>query len=488
MAGISAGIRQQSSVISTSEPSNLPSCLFNAGRSTHVKVRGFPVSKRQGNFQDFSKKGVTFALILENEKPLWVHSNRFESFRSKANSIESGIHPKIVSFERGRHHWVKRGRCHIARCEMDFDSKFVDNPEVVTTTEMAGGGPGLPKLSIVTDGDIKNVLNTDGGAGGNNFGGDDNGNFRGGRGEGGDNEGNQDGNDDESEFGPMLSAAEVFKEAKSRGVVLPSDMAEAARSSGLRKLLLSRYLNLQEAVWPLGAAIRASSMLRNRMLADPSFLFKVSIEIVIDSCCATFAEVQKRGKDFWSEFELYLADLIVGVVVDVVLVCMLAPFVRFGQPTRVAGLSGMVNHAIGALPSSVFEAEMPGRRFSVQQRIGTYFYKGIQYGAVGFGCGIIGQGIANSIMTLKRKLKKSEEHDVAVPPLIKSAALWGVFLAVSSNSRYQIVNGLERVVESSILAKRVPLIALAFTVGVRFANNVYGGMQFVDWARWSGVQ
>ncbi|TXG48184.1 hypothetical protein EZV62_027478 [Acer yangbiense] len=43
-------------------------------------------------------------------------------------------------------------------------------------------------------------------------------------------------------------------------------------------------------------------------------------QIVIDSCCcATFAEYQKRGKDFWSEFELYLADLLVGVVVDVAL-------------------------------------------------------------------------------------------------------------------------------------------------------------------------
>ncbi|KAH9327265.1 hypothetical protein KI387_007443, partial [Taxus chinensis] len=242
-----------------------------------------------------------------------------------------------------------------------------------------------------------------------------------------------------------------------------------------------------EALWPLGAAIRGSSFLRNRMLADPSFLFKVFTEIMIDSCCATFAEVQKRGKDFWSEFELYLADLLVGIVVDVALVGMLAPFVRFGQPTITAGLGGRINHAIGSLPSSVFEAEMPGRRFSVQQRIGTYFFKGIQYGAVGFVCGIIGQGIANSIMILKRKFKKSGEHDVPVPPLIQSAALWGVFLAVSSNTRYQIINGLECVVEGSLLAKRVPPIALAFTVGIRFANNVYGGMQFVDWARWSGA-
>ena len=72
--------------------------------------------------------------------------------------------------------------------------------------------------------------------------------------------------------------------------------------------------------------------------------------------------------------------------------------------------------------------------------------------------------------------------------LIRCISSPGVFLAVSSNTRYQIVNGLEQLVEASPLAKQVPPVAMAFTVGVRFANNIYGGMQFVDWARWSGVQ
>uniref|UniRef100_A0A2P2ITE8 Uncharacterized protein n=1 Tax=Rhizophora mucronata TaxID=61149 RepID=A0A2P2ITE8_RHIMU len=211
------------------------------------------------------------------------------------------------------------------------------------------------------------------------------------------------------------------------------------------------------------------------------------VQIVIDSCCATFAEVQKRGKDFWSEFELYAADLLVGIVVDVALVGMLAPYARIGQPSVSRGLLGSIQHASAALPSSVFEAERPGCTFSATQRIAAYFYKGVLYGSVGFGCGMVGQGIANLIMTAKRSIKKSEE-DIPVPPLIQSAALWGVFLAVSSNTRYQIINGLERLVEASPLAKQVPFVAMAFTVGVRFANNIYGGMQFVDWAKWSGVQ
>ncbi|KHN34108.1 hypothetical protein glysoja_045021 [Glycine soja] len=299
---------------------------------------------------------------------------------------------------------------------------------------------------------------------------------------------NDDGNDnEEEEFGPILKYDEVMRETEARGATLPLDMIEAAKSVGIRKVLLLRYLDLQGSFWPLGFFMKSCSMLRNRMLADPAFLFKIGSEIVIDTCCATFAEIQKRGKDFWAEFELYLADLLVGLVVNVALVGMLAPYARLGKPSISSGFLGRMQKAYAALPSSVFEAERPGCRFSVQQRLGTYFYKGIMYGAVGFACGIIGQGIANMIMTAKRSIKKSEE-DIPVPPLVKSAALWGVFLAVSSNTRYQVVNGLERLVEASPMAKQVPPVALAFTVGVRFANNVYGGMQFVDWARWSGVQ
>ncbi|KAG4164027.1 hypothetical protein ERO13_D01G210400v2 [Gossypium hirsutum] len=315
----------------------------------------------------------------------------------------------------------------------------------------------------------------------------------GGSGGGGGGDGGCDGGDgekgdpEEEEFGPLMKFEDVMKETNARGATLPSDMMEAAKTVGIRKLLLLRYLDLQGSSWPLGFAMRSWGMLRNRMLADPSFLFKIGTEIVIDSCCATFAEVQKRGKDFWAEFELYVADLLVGVVVNIALVGMLAPYARIGQPSISKGFLGGIQNAYNALPSSVFEAERPGCRFTVNQRLGTYFYKGVLYGTVGFACGIIGQGIANLIMTAKRSMKKSEE-DIPVPPLIKSAALWGVFLAVSSNTRYQIINGLERLVEASPLAKQVPPVAMAFTVGVRFANNIYGGMQFVDWARLSGVQ
>lgn len=75
------------------------------------------------------------------------------------------------------------------------------------------------------------------------------------------------------------------------------------------------------------------------------------MQIIIDSTCATVAEVQKRGKDFWNEFELYAADLVVGTVVNVALVGMLAPYARIGRPSISKGLLGRMQQAYAALPS-----------------------------------------------------------------------------------------------------------------------------------------
>ncbi|KAJ3704559.1 hypothetical protein LUZ61_008264 [Rhynchospora tenuis] len=347
-----------------------------------------------------------------------------------------------------------------------------------------------PTNSTLSTSDLDNandVANGDGLGNGNG----NNGNGNGNNGNDNDNDNDDDGINDnvDDELGPLLSFEEVIQESDARGVTLPPDMLHAAQNGGIQKFLLLRFFELQASAWPLGDAVKSIPLLRNRMLADPSFLFKVGTEIIIDSCCATVAEVQKRGKEFWSEFELYAADLLVGVVVNVALVGMLAPYARLGHRSASPqhGVLAHLKHAYDALPSSVFEAERPGCRFTVQQRIGTYFYKGVLYGAVGFACGLVGQGIANLIMTAKRSVKKSDE-DVPVPPLFKSAALWGAFLAVSSNTRYQIINGLERLVEASPVARQVPSVAMAFTVGVRFTNNIYGGMQFVDWARMTGCQ
>ena len=67
---------------------------------------------------------------------------------------------------------------------------------------------------------------------------------------------------------------------------------------------------------------------------------QIGAEIAIDVCCATIAEVRKRGEKFWGEFEFYLSDLAVGMVLDIVLVTLLAPVAVVGKYPKAVESTG----------------------------------------------------------------------------------------------------------------------------------------------------
>ncbi|GFH08602.1 chloroplast lumenal protein, partial [Haematococcus lacustris] len=290
--------------------------------------------------------------------------------------------------------------------------------------------------------------------------------------------------------------------------------------------------------------------MRDRILADNMFLFKVGAEVVIDSGCATVAEVRKRGKDFWAEFDFYLSDLVVGLVLDVALVSLMAPAAVLGGASRAAMTTGWLQRALASVPSAVFEANIRGvksfslgsrvaclgvkfleyslagiscglvldvalvslmapaavlggaskaamttgwlqralasvpsavfeanirgvKSFSLGSRVACLGVKFLEYSLAGISCGLVGQGVCNAIMHLKRSIHGTKEDDVAVPPLMKTALVWGLFMGLSSNIRYQVVYGLERVVDLTV-AKHVPAVAYGSTLAIRFVNNVIG--------------
>lgn len=324
--------------------------------------------------------------------------------------------------------------------------------------------------------------------------------FGGGNGEdGGGNGGNGGGDDEDSEAdGPaeeedeLLPLKNVEETASAQGIKLPADMLQIASTEGLKASALALYLKLQ-SIAGVGILVQKFPWIRDRMIADPNFLFKVFAEVAIDSGCATVAEVRKRADVFWEEFEFYLSDLVVGCVMDCVLVTLLAPSAVLGvssKAARMASKTGLVAKLMSLssrLPSNVFQASAAGAKFTLGQRFLCYIIKGLEYSLAGMVCGFVGQSFANSMMLVKRRMSTSDDH-VPIPDAFRTALVWGLFMGVSSNTRYQVVAGLERAMELTPLAKSLPLTANVFTVFIRFVNNIYGGEQFVDMARWAGVQ
>ncbi|PKI50036.1 hypothetical protein CRG98_029576 [Punica granatum] len=131
-------------------------------------------------------------------------------------------------------------------------------------------------------------------------------------------------------------------------------------------------------------------------------------------------------------------------------------------------------------PSHMFE---PGP-YSILNRFGTFVYKGTVFAAVGFAAGLVGTAISNGLIKMRKKMDPSFETPNKAPPTILNAVTWAMHMGLSSNFRYQTLNGIE-----FLLAKGLPPFVFKTSVVVlRCVNNILGGMSFVILARMTGSQ
>lgn len=103
-------------------------------------------------------------------------------------------------------------------------------------------------------------------------------------------------------------------------------------------------------------------------------------------------------------------------------------------------------------------------------------------------CGLVGQAVANTAMLTRRALRAPDPDDdivVSVPPLLKTALVWGLFMGVSANTRYQMVVGLERCCSPRLMLRRLCSSAPSdisdawlhpAAIALRFAESVVGSV------------
>jgi len=284
-------------------------------------------------------------------------------------------------------------------------------------------------------------------------------------------------------------------------------MLDVARGGGLRASAVRSYAALRSAaLW--GAVFAASPpFVRDRLLADGDYLFKLITEVALDLGGGVYWEtllwVDQQARSFWAEAEFFVFDTLVGVVLDFAMVTCLAPRAVLGKgpaaPGRLAALLSAgpgpckaAAEALTALPASFAQRALPGQAFTVGQRLGAVGWAGVQYALAGAAMGFAGQSLANLVCAARPVVAGAQgEHGdtsadpalpggVQLPPIARTCLIWGFFSGTSSNLRMQAVVGLERLLASSSLAASVPAANRAGSILLRLTNNVVGGEQFVD--------
>ncbi|KAI0561272.1 hypothetical protein FGB62_88g04 [Gracilaria domingensis] len=263
------------------------------------------------------------------------------------------------------------------------------------------------------------------------------------------------------------------------GYELPEDLKQALAFGSLTQESLRRYFNALKN--PLLRLLMAIPAYRTRALADSAFFFKLMVQELIGNGTALASEIAVRGKDIVHELEYVASDLIVGTVVEAAFVWLLAPTLSLPSAS-----GSSLSCFLSSLPSNIFQRSTAIQQFTLTQRAASFVYAGIQYTLIGFVAGIVGTAITYGLIEGRKRLDKTYEPERPMPAVIPNSAAWGVFMGVSSNTRFQLVEGLELGI-AKLFAGRANSVVNGSIIALRFANNYWGGVQFVQFFRYLGL-
>ena len=200
--------------------------------------------------------------------------------------------------------------------------------------------------------------------------------------------------------------------------------------------------------------------LRGRMAADANFPFKLGAEVTLDEFMTVLVNVGVRGNPAgWllGDKLQVLCQMLTAAVNDIILVYCLAPVKDDAASASAEKASDEPEIA------HIFQEG----DFSLAQRIGCYLAKGRFYALV---------GACSCTFSMFLALALSGQMAKLTPEYLFRALLTGALhMGVSANTRYQIVNGIERVL-FSILPENVAKLA---SVGTRLSNNLLGARLWI---------
>ncbi|MCO5593361.1 hypothetical protein L7F22_047373 [Adiantum nelumboides] len=212
-----------------------------------------------------------------------------------------------------------------------------------------------------------------------------------------------------------------------------------------------------------------------RVKADSQFPFKVLMEQIVGVGACVLGDMASRPNFGLNELDFVFSTLVVGSILNFALMYMLAP------TSAAASSANMLPSIFSSCPSGhMFEQGA----YSVADRLGTFVYKGAVFATVGFGAGLFGTFLSNCLIGLRKRMDPNFEPQNNAPPTFLNAATWAIHMGISSNLRYQLINGIE-----FAMAKVLPSPAFKVSIlSIRAFNNVLGGYSFVTLARLTGSQ
>ncbi|CAI5458629.1 unnamed protein product [Closterium sp. Yama58-4] len=240
----------------------------------------------------------------------------------------------------------------------------------------------------------------------------------------------------------------------------------------------------------LGRLVRVSGF-QERLLADDLFFLKVFFECGVGMFTKTLAEYDRRKENFMKEINFVIADIVMALFADFMLVYLPAPTIALRAPAIIKG--NKIASFFARCPDNAFQMALGGAKYSLLQRVGCVVRNGGKLMAVGTVSSLIGTGVTNALVAAGKKKEAAATGKEVVKgegelPLVATSVAYGAYMAVSSNLRYQILAGVieQRMLDPLLRNHKIVLSGASFCI--RTLNTYLGSLLWVDYARLVGVQ
>ncbi|KAI4383944.1 hypothetical protein MLD38_009722 [Melastoma candidum] len=292
---------------------------------------------------------------------------------------------------------------------------------------------------------------------------------------------------DRAEIARVMNAAGRKREA------LPQDLQKGLDLGLISPEVLQNFFDLEK--YPLVAELTHRFQgFRERLLADPKFLHRLAIEEAISISTTLLAQYERRKENFFEELDYVITDTLRGSVVDFFTVWLPAPTISFLSNTD--DLSGPVVDnmdnllgLLGSVPDNAFQKNIAGKNWNLNHRIASVFVGGFKLASVGVISSVGAVAASNVLFALRRFINPAlvSKQVNKRSPILKTAAVYGCFLGISANLRYQFIAGIvEHRISEEFASETLLVNALSFVS--RTINSYWGTQQWVDLARFTGLQ
>ncbi|XP_044504695.1 protein RETICULATA-RELATED 4, chloroplastic-like [Mangifera indica] len=300
----------------------------------------------------------------------------------------------------------------------------------------------------------------------------------------GGNGGNGEGGGEDAGGKNVEEAMMVLAEAERSLESLPKDLAAAIGDGRIPGAVLTRYFELEKS--GLFRWLMHFGGFKERLLADDLFLAKVFIECGVGIFTKTAAEYNRRRENFFNELEIVFADVVMAIIADFMLVYLPAPTVSLRS--SVAASAGPIAKFFHNCPDNAFQVALAGTSYSFLHRLGAIARNGAKLFAVGTTSSLVGTAVTNAFINARKTVNNNAAAEVENVPIFSTSAAYGVYMAVSSNLRYQVLAGVieQRILEPLLHKHKLILSAVCFAV--RTGNTYLGSLLWVDYARLIGIQ